>query len=155
MLWVCACVCVCARACACFPLTLPASAAYLPEHGSLTQSVESLLANQLQQLWLQALFEFTGWTKTHIQQNVSSSYIRIHFVMKKLYKLIPTANKSLKVKSHISPSVFFVSFILMRNQVGVATSADSKPNPHGYDSSTLLHSVFSDKQSHYEQQYGC
>lgn len=47
-----------------FPLTLSASAADLPEHRSLTQPVESLLADQLQQLWLQALFELTGKKNT-------------------------------------------------------------------------------------------
>lgn len=39
-------------------LTLSSPAADLPEHGSLTQPVKSLLADQLQQLWLQVLFEF-------------------------------------------------------------------------------------------------
>lgn len=43
-------------------LTLSASAADLPEHCSLTQPVESLLADQLEQLWFQALFELTGTT---------------------------------------------------------------------------------------------
>lgn len=50
-------LCICVRR-----LTLSASAADLPEHCSLTQPVESLLADQLEQLWFQALFELTGTT---------------------------------------------------------------------------------------------
>lgn len=55
------CMCVCVSTCS---LTLSAAAADLPEHGSLTQPVESLLADQLQQLGLQALFQLTEETKS-------------------------------------------------------------------------------------------
>lgn len=49
----------------CAGLTLSASAADLSKHRSLTQPVKSLLADQLQQLWLQALFELTVEEKQH------------------------------------------------------------------------------------------
>lgn len=44
-------------------LTLAAPAADLSEHGSLAESVEPLLADQLQQLRLQPLFELAGKEK--------------------------------------------------------------------------------------------
>ena len=68
------CVCVCVN----LHLTLSASAAYLPEHGSLTQPVESLLADQLEQLWLQALFEFTG--KKHNKNKMLHHIVFLLFV---------------------------------------------------------------------------
>lgn len=55
------------RVCVC-RLTLSAAAAYLSEHCSLTQPVESLLADQLQQLGLQALFQLTA--ERNIRQRV-------------------------------------------------------------------------------------
>lgn len=47
--------------CVCFVYcqTLSTAVADFPEHRPLTQSVESLLADQLQQLGLQTLFELT------------------------------------------------------------------------------------------------
>lgn len=54
------CLSVCLSVCS---LTLSAAAADLPEHGPLTQPVESLLADQLQQLRLQALFQLSEGKK--------------------------------------------------------------------------------------------
>lgn len=50
-------------------LTLSAAAADLSEHGSLTESVEALLADQVQQLRLQTLFQLAGTKNKKFNQN--------------------------------------------------------------------------------------
>lgn len=71
------------------PLTLSAPAAELSEHRALTQPVEPLLADQLEQLRLQALFEFTGKRKhararhkSLSQAAVSVAIVRVCFSLR-------------------------------------------------------------------------